>query len=331
MNPGRRSWLTLGAAALLAVVLGPAQSYAQQNYPDKTIKVIVPFSAGGTLDTVGRLWAEHAGKELGQSVVVENKGGAGGTIGTALVAQSNPDGYTLGMGMTGTLVLNPAMMANVAYNPAKDFQLISTLAATTNAFAVNPSVPAKNLKELVAYIKANQDKLSYCSAGTGTSTNLAMELLKQEIDAPGLVHVPYKGAGPCIGAVVAGDVPIASVVFTGSLLELHKGDKLRILAVASPERLSAAPDIPTAVESGYPNMIIQSSISVLAPSAAPKAVIDTLYAATKKMMADPETQKALRSQGLEPVTNSTPATAQTFLENDLNRLAPLIKKLGWKK
>ncbi len=248
MNFGRREWLTLGAAALFAVMLNPAQSNAQQNYPDKTVKVIVPFSAGGTLDIVGRLWAEHAGQDLGQSMVVENKGGAGGTIGTAVVAHSDPDGYTLGMGMTGTLVLNPSMMANVQYDPAKDFQLISILAATTNAFAVNPSVPAKDLKELVAYIKANQDKLSYCSAGAGTSTNLAMELLKQEIDAPGLVHVPYNGAGECIGAVVAGDVPIASVVFTGSLLELDKGDKLRILTVASPKRLSAAPDVPTGVE-----------------------------------------------------------------------------------
>src|SRR3954451_2542246 len=247
----RRELLTTTAAALGA--FGPFHALAQGRYPDRPIRMMVPFAAGGVVDVVGRQWAERVRPHLG-SIVVENQGGGGGPIAAGEVARAQPDGYTALLANTSVMVLNPAIMPKVPYDPIKDFAPVSILAISASGIMVHPSVPAKTLKEFVAYAKANANKLSYGSAGAGTMTQLAGELFKQMIGAPEITHVPYRGAGPSITDLVSGPIPMATINLTGQTVELHRSGKIRILAVTAPERLKGVPEIPTAVEEGMPGM-----------------------------------------------------------------------------
>src|SRR6266536_5162710 len=245
----RREVLAGGLSALPAAMLAP-RSLA---YPDRAIRLIVPFSPGGATDVVGRLWAEKM-KPLIGTVVTENRGGGGGVTGAAEVARAQPDGHTFLFGKTSTQVLLPAIMPNPPYDPLKDFIGIYILCNAPTSIVVHASVPARNLAELIAYARANPGKLSYGSAGAGTVTNLAGELFKQLIGAPDIVHIPYKGAAPGVADLASGHIPMMTVNVTGQLLDLHRSGKIRILAVTSPARLKGAPEIPTAVEAGLPNM-----------------------------------------------------------------------------
>jgi tripartite-type tricarboxylate transporter receptor subunit TctC len=324
----RRELLTSTGAALAAGAL-PLSALAQAKYPDRPIRLMVPFSAGGVVDAVGRQWAERVKPHLG-TIVVENQGGAGGTIATGEVARAQPDGYTALLANTSIMVLNPAIMPKVPYDPVKDFAPISILAISASGIMVHPSVAAKTLAEFVTYAKANASKLSYGSAGAGTMTQLAGELFKLKIGAPEITHVPYRGAGPSIADLVAGQIPMATINLTGQTVELHRTGKIRILAVTSPERLKGVPDIPTAVEAGMPGMIAQLFTGLFLPARTPKQIIDQVYQASQKTMEDPAMQKALVDQGLEPITNSSPDKVQAFIEEEVARWTPVVKAAGLK-
>jgi tripartite-type tricarboxylate transporter receptor subunit TctC len=326
----RRDLLASGVATLATTALGPLSAFAQGRYPDRAIRLMVPFSAGGVVDAVGRQWAERVKPHLG-TVVVENQGGAGGTIATGEVARAQPDGYTALLANTSIMVLNPAIMPKVPYDPVKDFAPVSILAISASGIMIHPSVPAQTLQEFVAYAKANASKLSYGSAGAGTMTQLAGELFKQMIGAPAITHVPYRGAGPSIADLVAGQIPMATINVTGQLVELHRTGKIRILAVTSPERLKGVPEIPTAIEAGMPGMIAQLFTGLFLPAKTPKAIVDQVYGASQKVMTDPAMLKALTDQGLEPITNSSPDKVQAFIEEEVARWTPVIKAAGLKQ
>jgi tripartite-type tricarboxylate transporter receptor subunit TctC len=323
----RREMVALGLASLSTTGLSPA--LAQSRYPERPIRLLVPFSAGGVVDAVARQWAERVKPHLG-TIVIENQGGAGGTIATGEVARAQPDGYTALVANTSVMVLNPAIMPRVPYDPVKDFAPVSILAISASGIMIHPSVPAKTLQEFVAYAKANASKLSYGSAGAGTMTQLAGELFKQMIGAPEITHVPYRGAGPSIADLVAGQIPMATINLTGQTVELHRSGKIRILAVTAPERLKGVPEIPTAIEEGMPGMVAQLFMGLFLPARTPRAIVDQVYEATQKTMNDPAMQKALVDQGLEPITNSSPDKVRTFIEEEVARWTPVVKAAGLK-
>jgi tripartite-type tricarboxylate transporter receptor subunit TctC len=319
-----------GGLALSASALAPLPAFAQTKYPDRPIRLIVPFGAGGVVDTVARQWAERMKTPLG-TVVIENLGGAGGTIGMGEAARAAPDGYTLAFGNTSTLVLNPTIMPKVPYVPTRDFNIISILAVSVSGIIVHPSLPVKNLKEFIAYAKANQKKLSYGSAGAGTMTNFAGELFKQLIGAPAIIHVPYKGAGPSLTDQVSGAIPMSTINITGQVLALHKAGKVRVLAVTAANRLKGAPDIPTAIEAGLPGMTAELFTALVVQAKTPQAIVDRISQASQTVMKDPGMQQALIKQGLDPVVDSNPKTATAYVQEELKRWTPMIEKLGLKK
>ena len=319
-----------GGLALSASALAPMPAFAEGKYPDRPIRLIVPFGAGGVVDSVARQWAERMKTPLG-TIVIENQGGAGGIIGMGEAARAAPDGYTLAFGNTSTLVLNPAIMPKVPYDPARDFITISILAVSVSGIIVHPSLPVKNLKEFIAYAKANQNKLSYGSAGAGTMTNFAGELFKQLIGAPDIVHVPYKGAGPSLTDQVSGAVPMSTINITGQVLALHDSGKVRVLAVTSTNRLKGAPDIPTAIEAGLPGMTAELFTALLVQAKTPQAIVERIYNASQTVMKDPGMQEALIKQGLEPIVDLNPKTATAYVQEELKRWTPMIDTLGLKQ
>ena len=325
----RRDVLAFGLASLSTPALAPLCAFAQARYPDRPIKLMVPFSAGGVTDIVARYWADRMKSSLG-TVFIENQGGGGGTIAASEVARSMPDGHTIMLGNTSIVVLNPMTMTKLSYDPAKDFIPIAMLCVAATATVVHASVPAKNIKELIAYVKANPGKLSYGSAGAGTMTNLAGELFKQLVGATDIVHVPYKGAGPGLTDLAGGHIPMMTPNVTSQVLELHRTGKIRILAVNAPERLKAAPEIPTAIEEGLPGMIAQLFVGLFAPAVTPRAIVDRVASATQAALADVEFQKILMDAGLEPSSDTTPEKAMRFIDEEIARWGPVVKASGFK-
>jgi tripartite-type tricarboxylate transporter receptor subunit TctC len=298
-------------------------------YPDRVIKLIVPFSPGGATDVVGRLWAEKMKLVLG-TVVTENRGGGGGVTGAAEVARAQPDGHTFLFGNTSTQVLIPAIMPHPPYDPLKDFVGIYILCNTPTSIVVHASVPARNLAELIAYAKTSPGKLSYGSAGAGTLTNLAGELFKQLIGAPDIVHIPYKGAAPGVADLASGHIPMMTPNVGGPLIEFHRAGKVRILAVNAATRIKAAPDIPTAIEAGLPGMIAGNLNGLFAPVGIAQPIIEQIAEATRQMMGDADVQRILVSSGFEPILDSGPEATRQFIAEELARWTPIIKTTGFK-
>lgn len=324
----RRSLMLLGLGSLSAIATR-SSAFAQSDYPQRPIRLIVPRSAGGVLDVVGRHWANWTTSNLG-TVVVENFGGGGGMTGTAMAAHAAPDGYTLLLGSTSDLVLNPTLSPVQLYDPVKDFASVSGLAVSVAAIIVNPLVPARNLKELVAYAKANPGKLSYGSAGAGTMSNLCGELFKKLADIPDIVHVPYKGGAGAYNDLIAGTIPITTLNITGTILAMHKAGQIRILAVATDNRLSAAPYIPTASEAGYPELIAQLFVGLFAPAGTPKAIIERIAKVTQAAAVTKEFHDKLESAGFDPVVNFGPERTTQYLSEELVRWTPILKQSGLK-
>jgi tripartite-type tricarboxylate transporter receptor subunit TctC len=323
-SPDRRRALTLGLLALAT-----RRSFAQSKYPEHPIRLVIPFPPGGVNDAVGRLWAEKMKPLLG-TVVVENQGGAGSVIGAAAVARAQPDGYTLLLGGGSSHVINPLAATRPIYDPNRDFEAIAILAVSGLGIVVNPSLPARNLKELVDYASTNAAKMSYASAGVGTVTHIGAELFKSLAGAGAIVHVPYKGAGPAIADVMGGQVQLSMPNLTGQVLKLHESGKLRLLAVTTPRRLAAAPDIPTAVEAGLPGMIAQNFTGLFAPAHTPARFVEQIAQATRKAMRDPELQRQLVASGFEPQIDSTPDKARAFVREEIARWKPVVKSIGLK-
>jgi tripartite-type tricarboxylate transporter receptor subunit TctC len=324
----RREILKCGAA-LMAATLSPAGAIAQGRYPDRPIKLIVPFAPGGATDVVGRLWAEKI-KSLVGTVVIENKASGGGAPGTSEVARAQADGDTLLFGNTSTQVLLPVLMPRPPYDPVKDFAAISILCVSPTVIVVNEKVPVRTLRELIAYAKANPGKLSYGSAGAGTLTNLAGELFKELIGARDIVHIPYKGSAPGVADLAAGHIPMMTPNIGGPLIDFHRAGKVRILAVAHETRLKVAPDIPTAIEAGLPGMVASNFNGLFAPAGLAPAIVNQLAEATRQVMADAEFQRTLATSGFEPVADSSPQPAQRLVSDELARWTPIIKATNFK-
>ena len=302
---------------------------AARAYPERPIRLVVPFSPGGATDVVGRLWAQMMKPRIG-TVVTENRGGGGGVTGAAEVARAEPDGYTLLFGNTSTQVLIPAIMSNPPYHPLADFAGIYILCNSPATIVVHQSVPAHSLAEFIAYAKANADKLSYGSAGAGTLTNLAGELFKALIGAPGIVHIPYKGSAPGLTDLASGRIPMMTPNVGAPLLDLHRAGKVRILAVAATARIKAAPDIPTTIEAGLPGMVAGNLNGLFAPAAVPAEIIDRIADATASIVADEQFQNILVASGFEPILDSGPAATRRFITEELARWTPIIKSTGFK-
>ena len=327
MKLPRRTFLHLaaGAAALPAVSRG---AWAQ-NYPTRPIRLVVPFPPGGGYDAIGRPWAEKIKPLLG-TMVVENQGGGGSSLGAATVARARPDGYTILLGGSSTHITEAILKSRPLYDPLKDLEPIFNIAVAAFAIVINPSVPAKTLKEFIDHVKANRGKLSYGHAGVGSLNHLTGEMLKSLAGIPDIVQVPYRGSGPATADTISGQVAMVTPAVTGQLLEFHQTGKLRILAVTSPRRLIAAPEIPTAVEAGLPGMISQQSIGLFAPAGTPKAIIEQIAQSTRTALAERTYQQMLIESGFEPDVDSTPEKFRRLIEDDLARWAPLVKAIGLK-
>src|SRR5215510_6033664 len=308
----RREVLWQGAVALTGSALEPFGALAQAHYPDRPIKLIVPFAPGGATDVAGRLWAEKIKPPIG-TVVIENKASGGGAPGTSEVARAQAYGYTLLFGNTSTQLLLPVLMPKPPYDPIKDFTAISIVCVSPTVIVVNEKVPVRTLRELIAYAKANPGKLSYGSAGAGTLTNLAGELFMELIGAPDIVHIPYKGSAPGVADLAAGHIPMMTPNIGGPLIDFHRAGKVRILAVAHDTRLKAAPDIPTAIEAGLPGMVASNFNGLFAPAGLAPAIVNQLAEATRQVMADAEFQRTLATSGFEPVADSGPQPAQRLV------------------
>jgi len=320
-----RSALAIFAGFALAT-FGSPSAFAQA-YPAKPIRLIVPFPPGGSTDIVARIVALKLGDRLGQQVVVENRGGAGGTIGTEAVAKAPPDGYTLGVASTSTHAVAPSVYGKLGYDPVKDFAPISLVAVSPYLLVVHPDVPAKSLSEFVAYARTRPGKLNYASAGTGSTTHLAMEMLKS---AAGLyiVHIPYNGNGPAGTAVIGGQVE----ALFGSLpavLPHAKSGRVRPLAVGTPKRSPSLPEVPTVAESGFAGFDASLWLAIMAPAGTPPGVVDRLNKEIVAIIGSPEAADALSKAGAEPLT-STPAELGAMVKDGVEKYAQIVKQAGVK-
>jgi len=288
-----RSIARMAAGALLAAFA--LLSHAQAPFPSKPIRIVVPFPAGGTTDILARAVAQKLTETMGQTVVVDNRPGAGGNIGAELVAKSPPDGYTLLMGTVGTHAINASLYAKMPYDHVRDFAPVILVAGVPNVLVVNPSVPANNVQELIAYIKANPGKVNFASSGSGTSIHLAGELFKT-MAGVSMTHVPYKGSAPAVTDLLGGQVQLMFDNLPSALPQIKAG-KLRALAVTSAQRASALPDVPTVAEAGLPGFDATSWFGLLAPAGTPKDVVAKLNAEVAKWLASPEAREKLASQG----------------------------------
>jgi len=321
----RRDLFTGGLAALSSFLVRPV--FGQAKYPDHPIRLVVPFPPGGGYDAVGRPFADKMKSVLG-SMVVENMGGGGSSLGAAAVARARADGYTILLGGSSTHVTEAVLKSKPQYDPLKDLEPIANLVLSAFAFAIHPSVPARTLKEFIDYAKANPGKLSYGHAGVGSLNHLTGEMLKALTQTPTIVHVPYRGSGPATADTLSGQVQMVTPAVTAPLLEYHRTGKLRILAVTSPKRLIAAPDIPTAVEAGIPNMISEQSIGLLAPSGTPREIIEQIFQASRRVLAEQSFQQMLIDSGFELDRDSNPQAFRRLIEADIARWAPLVTAIG---
>lgn len=312
----RNRWLGLTLALASSVVMAQA-------YPTKPIKLLVPFAAGGTTDIIARVIADPLAKELGQVVVVDNRGGGGGAIGALETARQKPDGYNLGIATLSSMATNPAINPKTPYDPIKDFTPIINIAATPNVIAVNPKFPATDYKSFEALLKKNPGKYSYGSSGTGGVQHMLMELYKSltQID---MVHVPYRGAGPALNDAVAGQIPMV-LDNLPSALPFIKDKRLVAIAVAAPQRLAVLPDVPTFKEVGLEQVNRMAFYGILGPKNMPKELVDKINAATRKVLQDPAVRKRIEDTGSLVVANS-PEEFAAELKNELAVYKDVVAK-----
>jgi tripartite-type tricarboxylate transporter receptor subunit TctC len=323
----RRDVLALGLSAAATRTVAPVTASAQARYPERPVRLIIPFPPGGGFDAIGRPWAEKMKAVLG-TVVVENQGGGGSSLGAASVARARPDGYTILLGGSSTHITEAILKSRPLYDPLKDLEPIANIAVSPFALAMHPGVPARTLAEFIAYVKANPNKLSYGHAGVGSLNHLTGELLKSLAGIPDLVQVPYRGSGPATADTLSGQVAMVTPAVTAPLLEYHATGKLRILAVTGPTRLSAAPDIPTAVEAGVPGMVSQQLIGLFAPAGTPRAIIDQIAQASRTALTEKAYQQSLIDGGFEPDLESSPEIYRRVIDADIAKWAPLVKSIG---
>jgi tripartite-type tricarboxylate transporter receptor subunit TctC len=301
-----------------------AQSAA---YPNRPVKLVIPFPPGGPLDIIGRLIAQKASEDWGQSVVVDNRPGAGGNIGADLVAKAPADGYTILMGALSTHAVNPSLYAKMPYDATKDFAPISLVAITPNVLVVNASLPVSSAKEFIAYAKANSGKLSFGSGSNGSAGHLAGELFKVDTKTD-IVHVPYKGGAPATQALLAGDTQFMFDNLANAMPHVKAG-KLKALAVTTAERSKLAPDLPTMAEAGLPGFDISTWFGLFAPAGTPKDVIAKWNAEVVKILNSPDMRERLTAQGAESAP-TTPEQFAAFIQSEIPKYARIVKISGAK-
>jgi tripartite-type tricarboxylate transporter receptor subunit TctC len=316
----------LAAVLAAGATLAPVPALAQA-WPAKPIRLLVPFPPGGSTDIVARIVAQKLGERLGQPLTVENRGGAGGTIGTALIARAPNDGYTLGVASTSTHVVAPAVYPKLEYDPAKDFASVSLMAVSPYLLVVHPSVPVKTVKEFVDFAKSRPGKVNYASAGVGSTTHLAMEMLKSSGTFYAL-HIPYNGNGPAGTAVIAGQVE-ALFGSLPALLPHAKSGKVRAIAVGTPKRSPALPDVPTVAEAAFPGFDASLWLAIMGPAGMPAPVVERLNRELVALIAQPDVAEALSRAGAEPAT-STPAELDALVRDSLPKYAQVVKAAGVK-
>jgi tripartite-type tricarboxylate transporter receptor subunit TctC len=314
------------AIALLALgICGNVDIARAQTYPNRTITLVVPFPPGGSTSIVGRLIADKMSQLLGQSIVVDNRGGAGGTVGTKAVTKSEPDGYTLLLGYTGTLAIGPSLYRNVGYDPRKDFAPIGMIGSAPSSLVAHPSFPAKTVAELIAYAKANPGKVNFGSAGVGTVGHITGEYFAHAAGIQ-IVHIPYKGTGPAMSDLLGGHIPISfSPVATTS--GNVKAGLLRALAVTSINRSKLLPDVPTMIEAGVPGFDASLVYGLVAPAGTPPAVIERLNKALRDALVSEDVTKQLELDGTV-ITASTPEQYADFIDKDEKKWSELVKVSG---
>ena len=318
--------LAAAAAALAALaLLSPAPALAQAaGYPNKAIKLVVPYAPGGSADIAARLVTDEWGKALGGSLFIENKGGAGGNIGVDMVAKAQPDGYTIGL-QTVSLAINPALTAKMPYDTLKDLAPIGMVASSQHVLVVNNAVPAKNLKELLALLKAKPGQYSYGSAGPGSTFHMSAELFKAVAGTP-IVHIPYRGGGPAMIDTMSGQVAMSFPVLSAAQPHVQAG-KLRALGVTGTKRSALMPDVPTIAEAGLPGYTFETWFIVFAPASTPKPIIDKLNATLNQALGTPALKERMAKDGFDPIP-STPEQARARLEQEMPQWAKLIKERG---
>ena len=310
---------------LLALPLSLGAMVHAQNYPARPLRLIVPTAPGGGTDFTGRLVAAKLSETMGQQVVVENRGGGGGSVGADNAAKATADGYTLLLGSIATHAVNPALYKKLPYDHLKDFAPVSLIGTVPNALVVHPSVPVKSMQEFITYAKANPGKINYGSSGVGSPPHLSMELLRS-ITGINLVHVPYKGAGPALADLLGGQVQAMCTSLAG-LINFEKSGRVRALGVTTAKRNPQLPDVPTIVESGVPGYDVTIWYAVFAPVATPKAIVDKLNAEMVKALNSSEMKERMALQGMDPAP-STPAELTAFVKAESAKWAKVAKDSG---
>jgi len=304
--------LVMSCAAVAAMLPGAASA---QGWPSKPVRMVVPFAPGGNTDIIARVIAPRMAESLGQQVVIDNRGGAGGVIGSEVVARATPDGYTLLM-VSASHVINPAMVKKLPFDAVKDFQPISLVADVPTALIVHPSLPVRNVKELIALGRKRPDQVNYSTAGRGTVGHLSGELLNSAAKVR-FVHIPYKGAGPALMDLIAGQVEFQFASLP-AVVQFVRAGKVRLIAQTGTKRSSAAPDIPTMEESGLPGFVVSSGFGILGPAGTPRPVVDRVHASIRAALASPDVKKVFADQGAEPV-GSTPEAYDAFNRTEIAR------------
>ena len=318
--------LALPALALLALAAAPLAASAQ-DYPTRPITLVVPYAAGGGNDVMARTVAEKMSKTLGQNVVVENRAGAGGSIATRQVARAAPDGYTLVIGGTGTLAVNPTLYSNVGYDPRKDFAPVGLIGTGQLIVLVNPNVPAKTIPELIALAKKEPGKLNYASAGVGSGIHLGVVLFEQMAGVK-LTHVPYRGTAPALTDLIGGHV---AIYFSSipSAIGIAKEGKVRPLAVTGPKRSAVFPDLPTVAEAALPGFEAVLHYGIVAPAGTPKPIVDKLSAALREAVMAPDTRERMAADGTEPLP-STPEEYAADIDREERKWSAVVRASGAK-
>ena len=319
----------LALGMLMLMLMGANCIQAQDVYPNRPVRLLIPFAPGGVTDLCARKFSEKLGKRLGQPVLMDNKAGASGIIAASEVARSKPDGYTLFFATSTTLAILPSMMTTPAYDVEKDFMPIALIGTTPLLLVVNSGMPVRTVAELVTLIKANPGKYSYGTSGVGSAPHLAGELFKLRAGNLDLLHVPYKGSGPALQDALSGVNPVFIDSFSGSRPH-HKAGKMRILAIFAEKRSNIGPEIPTAIESGIPGMVAGSFQVVCAPTGTPATIVNTLQSATADVMRETAFQAELEGLSIDPIADSTPEKTKLFIRNELAKWAPIVKATGVK-
>ncbi len=311
---------------MAGIAVGAANA-ADQPYPARPIRIIITFPAGGPSDTVVRPIAQRLNETWGQPVILDNRGGAGGVVGTEIVAHAAPDGYNLLVGTAGGMAINPNLLAKLSYDPFRDFAPVCMLVINPQVLVAHPSLPANNVKELIALAKARPGQLNFGSSGTGTATHLGMELLKLATGI-NVVHVPYKGGAPAVTDLIAGQVQMIFVSMPSVMPHVQSG-RLKALAVGSAKRVQSAPDIPTVAEAGYPGFEYANWNALFAPAGTPAAILNKLNAEVVRILGDPALAQRLSAQGAEPASGTPDALAR-YLRQDYDRWKKVITAGGIK-